>query len=767
MKTATWFCVSSLLLGSGVPWLAQSQSLPVPAPEVQAVGPGTVEITWPDLTPGYILQESDSPAHSALWRGVLQDPVPGGGRMTVTRSLSDDTVRWFYRIRIKGANPGLDYLIATQSSSGAWGDPARTLSRDTAMALDALALYGQNNDAYYRGLSRLIGTRSLNYDETARKAVTLGSTGYDVSSLLTELLAGQGAEVNSPASPIFPGRGWGLHQAFGSNPLDTALVIRALKTGGMLRGLTVVNELVPAASTAQSHVFNVPAGAGSIWLKIRSVSGATLRFRLTPPGSTIYSYADVAPQTTTLNIGPFPSGEGDWTFAVQNLGGTAAAHTTEIGFTTSDGFDVFRCTSALMHLGLTQNADGGWGIARGEDSHLMITAEVLRSLALCGNTFIGPQPLGAGVTWLRNHQNPDGGFSSLPGASNPNESSLAAMAIRLADPAASLRTVASYLRGTQLPDGSWANDPYQTATVVQALRLPPVVSSIPSQTVSSPTPFVAIHLDDYVTDPDHTDAEITWTITGNSQLSVSIVGHVASITYPADTSVTEQLTFTATDPDGFSASSTAAFSVSFAPNQPPVISAIPGQSIVTPDSFTTINLDHYVVDPDNPDSQITWAVTGNNLLTVTVVDRVATIAYPPSTTSSFTELLTFTATDPGGLSSSTAASFSVVYDAIDYIIARGGSVDDFRTISASEDLWSQAASISYSYSAPPSLTYGTTGLSFSSATDLRVDYHIAVGADATVGTVNLQVDHQILDAGGSPLGPLTGNVFNFRIQVTP
>lgn len=202
-------------------------------------------------------------------------------------------------------------------------------------------------------------------------------------------------------------------------------------------------------------------------------------------------------------------------------------------------------------------------------------------------------------------------------------------------------------------------------------------------------------------------------------------------------------------------------------NQPPVVSGIPGETVTTPDPFTPIALDNYVTDPDHADNQLTWSVSGNTRLGVSIVNRVATITYPPDTTSSFTEVLTFRATDPGGLSGSAGASFSVLYQAVDYIPRPGGFVDDSRVISAAESVMQRVASIRYSISAPGWARYELTGAGFISATELQVDFRISVDANAPPGTGVVRVENELLDSNGQVLGPLSGAVFNFRIQVTP
>lgn len=90
---------------------------------------------------------------------------------------------------------------------------------------------------------------------------------------------------------------------------------------------------------------------------------------------------------------------------------------------------------------------------------------------------------------------------------------------------------------------------------------PPVVSDIPDQIISEGSSFITISLDDFVTDADNSDNEITWSYNGNTDLTVSInASRVATITIPnAEWTGSETITFTATDPEGDSDSDDATF----------------------------------------------------------------------------------------------------------------------------------------------------------------------------------------------------------------
>ncbi len=197
-----------------------------------------------------------------------------------------------------------------------------------------------------------------------------------------------------------------------------------------------------------------------------------------------------------------------------------------------------------------------------------------------------------------------------------------------------------------------------TVTIIVAdTNLPPVVTDIPDQTIQEGETFLTIHLDDYVSDPDDPDSNMTWSYSGNAELSVSITNRVATIGIPdPDWFGAETITFRATDPGLLYDEDAATFTVT-ALNDAPVVAGIPDQTIVQGNSFMTINLDDYVSDVDNLDSELTWSSSGNIQLTVSIVDRVATITAPPGWIG--TETITFKAMDPDELFGEDSAVFTV------------------------------------------------------------------------------------------------------------
>ncbi len=206
------------------------------------------------------------------------------------------------------------------------------------------------------------------------------------------------------------------------------------------------------------------------------------------------------------------------------------------------------------------------------------------------------------------------------------------------------------------PGALWDSD--DAVFTMTPVNDPPVVSDIPNQTIQEGQSFTTINLDNYVNDIDNNDDEMVWTYSGNTELSVSIVNRVATISIPnPDWFGVETITFKATDPGALWDSDPATFTV-INVNDPPVVSGIPDQSVMEGGSFTTINLDDYVDDIDNDDTEMNWSYSGNADLGVSIVNRVATINIPHIDWFGV-ETITFKATDPGGLWDSDPATFTV------------------------------------------------------------------------------------------------------------
>jgi len=186
----------------------------------------------------------------------------------------------------------------------------------------------------------------------------------------------------------------------------------------------------------------------------------------------------------------------------------------------------------------------------------------------------------------------------------------------------------------------------------------PVVSLIPNQSVRKGETFSAISLDDYVTDPDNADDQITWSVTGASHLAITMNNRVASIAVLNPQWIgSDTVQFVATDPGNRTGSSTTVFAVTPS-NQPPDVQPIPEQVILENETFSLLYLDNYVDDPDNADSELTWKCSGNSSLITTLQNRVLYVATPDSEWAG-SEVLKVVVMDPEGLKDSTTVQFTV------------------------------------------------------------------------------------------------------------
>lgn len=112
-----------------------------------------------------------------------------------------------------------------------------------------------------------------------------------------------------------------------------------------------------------------------------------------------------------------------------------------------------------------QNADGGWGIDAGFASHPVITSEVLIALSSTGAQQAPPATVAAAQSYLVSRVHADGSIGA-----NVLETALAFRALALSGYALSAIAppALAYFAAQQSANGSWSNDAYLTARVLEA-----------------------------------------------------------------------------------------------------------------------------------------------------------------------------------------------------------------------------------------------------------------------------------------------------------
>jgi len=143
----------------------------------------------------------------------------------------------------------------------------------------------------------------------------------------------------------------------------------------------------------------------------------------------------------------------------------------------------------------------------------------------------------------------------------------------------------------------------------------PVMSAIPNQTVAEGSSFLTVKLDDFVSDPQDADADITWSIVPAvpQYLNVTIDGsRIATITpKDANWNGSETITFKATDSGNGGVFKCATKDVVFTVtpvNDPPVIVSQKAITINEDNSYLITLSDLVVTDVDNSQSSLTLFV---------------------------------------------------------------------------------------------------------------------------------------------------------------
>lgn len=225
----------------------------------------------------------------------------------------------------------------------------------------------------------------------------------------------------------------------------------------------------------------------------------------------------------------------------------------------ASGVNVDGILSTLFNI--LQNSDGGWGVGDDTPSDVNVTAHVLPALEPRSSFSSVRARIDLAVTWLMTQQHADGGFGNSE--STVYETALTAFALHTLDrqPAAVQQAV-DFLITRQLPDGSWNGNAYETALAVRAIGLalsdPPELGPIGGKSVME-----GALLDFTITASDPTAGDSIALSVNPLPLNASFnttpgnpVFGVFSLRPDFDQSGRIEVTFTATDSSGLTATET-------------------------------------------------------------------------------------------------------------------------------------------------------------------------------------------------------------------
>ncbi|MBI3447896.1 MAG: terpene cyclase/mutase family protein [Acidobacteria bacterium] len=690
-------------------------------------------------------------------------------------------------------------LGAIQNAGGSWG--ATFEYPDTSTVVDALGRAQLPGDPFRRGFGWLTGHAPADNDELSRQLVALERvTSLDLGAPLDTLLAARNVASTNTSAPNYPEGGWGLAAGYETDSLTTSLALLALEGGGRKAGIAAVNEAL-AGGTTRTHTWTIASSATKARIQI-TVSGSTVRLRMkqgTPPTGADPYFSLPSPGTYLIVFPdsglPFTPGTNYITIESPNPPASAATYSFTASYQTPT-FDTRAFAEALEYLRQSKNGDGGWGIQRGSPTSLYTTAHVLLALLRYRDYDLDAE-LAAGIAYLQGQQLPGGAFGT-GGVSYLT--AIAALDLLEYQPcpfSAAAESAITALQSMQNPDGSWAEEPYDTGLALRALWEydrdgDGVLADGDCSGVAGDhlcTVGMTTGCDDDCVDyfnPTQGAVVFGQTVSGQdkdtftwpSPVDVTYVkGDLASVrTYGviaggAVSYATSLSTF------GDVPAVKKGYYYLFRPagncgktSWQSTLGAEPGRDTASLGQITIA-----ITSPTNgavltaSPAAVTGTVTGAEPINVTV-NSVAASESAGAFTASVplvrgANTLTAVGVDAAGFMGTSAA---IGLTLVDYSIAKGGVVTGTRIFTAASSTLDQVAFYTESQmGVPAGVTYSTTSVSRISATQMQIGFQINVSASAVTGIYFFQVTYGLLDAALNPLGPLTGNVFDFEIRVTP
>jgi hypothetical protein len=205
-----------------------------------------------------------------------------------------------------------------------------------------------------------------------------------------------------------------------------------------------------------------------------------------------------------------------------------------------------------------------------------------------------------------------------------------------------------YIIGGESPDGLSAD--VDIKRDVSGIYYPPVLFPLGDTTFAEDDSLVVkfTWLDSLAVDVESPDSSLRWNFQFDDSIAVaqsadSLVISSASNWFGSDTLLVILS-------DEHSLSDSTGWIISVTPvNDPPVVYDLPDTGFTAGDSLL-IGLDDYVFDVDDPDSNLSWAVSGNDTISALIDPVARTALLKVELNWAGSEALVFTATDTSGSS---------------------------------------------------------------------------------------------------------------------
>jgi len=184
----------------------------------------------------------------------------------------------------------------------------------------------------------------------------------------------------------------------------------------------------------------------------------------------------------------------------------------------------------------------------------------------------------------------------------------------------------------------------------------PKISGLLSELILSADTTIIFDLDELVSDPDDAKDQITWTISGDNLLTVSIANRAATIITPAIWESQEKLTFKAEDNDGFFDSKDIVLRSGDSAPKAPTIDNISDVQL-NEDTSETLTLSDFVTDEDTNTDDLVFTINDVDSFSFIIDNDLLTIT--PAKNWSGSGTATVTVTDETSLSDETSFGITV------------------------------------------------------------------------------------------------------------
>jgi len=194
-------------------------------------------------------------------------------------------------------------------------------------------------------------------------------------------------------------------------------------------------------------------------------------------------------------------------------------------------------------------------------------------------------------------------------------------------------------------DTDFQTDSLEIQVVVNPVNDAPVISNLPNLDLSQDK-TQQISLNNYVDDVDNNNADLNWSVSGNSDVTVGIgTGNIAQISASTEWAGQESITFVAQDPLGSSdEASITVFSQNVA--LAPTFTGISSISMSEDGSYE-YDLSDKVSDGDNSINELSWTFDETEHLTVTFEQSTNTLTITPENNWYGSENISIKVEDPG------------------------------------------------------------------------------------------------------------------------